>query len=78
MIFRLHLESCFSLVKAEISQIFFYLADFEPFWRGQPHSPDLNHCIFIYFQPEGHMEPHNEVGSLGPANYQMGFEPGAS
>lgn len=32
---------------------------------------------FIQFRPAGHREPHNEVGSLTPAEYLVGFEPGA-
>ena len=44
--------------------------------RGQPHSPDVNHCV-LHFRPEGHREPRNEVGSLSPAEHLVGFEPGA-
>ena len=28
------------------------------------------------FQPKGQREPHNKVGSLSPAKYLVGFEPG--
>ena len=24
-------------------------------------SPDVNHCVFLHFRPEGHPEPRNEV-----------------
>ena len=50
-----------------------YLA--APLSRGQPHSPDVNHCI-LHFQPEGYREPHNEVGTLSLAERLVGFEPG--
>ena len=32
------------------------------FWslsRGQPHSPDINHCVFIIFWLKIHWKPHN-------------------
>ena len=50
-------------------------ANFGPLSRGQPHSPDVNHCV-LHFRPEGHREPRNEVGSLSPAERLVGFEPG--
>ena len=28
-------------------------------WRGQPHSADVNLCLFINFQFQGHKEPGN-------------------
>ena len=31
---------------------------------------------FAHIQPEGHLEPRNEVGSLSPAERLAGFEPG--
>ena len=31
-------------------------ANFGPLSRGQPHSPDVNHCV-LHIQPEGHREP---------------------
>ena len=41
----------------------------------------LNHPIIITcvlnIQPEGHREPRSKVGSLSPAEYLLGFEPGA-
>ena len=43
--------------------------------RGQPHSPHVNHCV-LHFQPEGHQEPHKEVGSLSLAECLVGLEPG--
>ena len=43
--------------------------------RGQPHSPDVNHCV-LHFRPEGHREPRSEVGSLSPAECLVEFEPG--
>ena len=49
------------------------MANFGPLSRGQPHSPDVNHCV-LHFRPEGHREPHNEVGSLSPAEHLVGFE----
>ena len=39
------------------------MANFGPFTKGQPHSPDVNHCV-LHFWPEGHQEPCNEVGSI--------------
>ena len=32
--------------------------------------------VLINVQPEGHQEPHNEVGSLGSAKHLVGFELG--
>ena len=52
------------------------MANFGPLSRGQPHSPDVNHCVFLHFRPEGHREPRNEVGSLSLAEHLVGFEPG--
>ena len=43
-------------------------ANFRPLSRGQPHSPDVNHCV-LHFRPEDHGEPRNEVGSLSPASH---------
>ena len=51
------------------------MANFGPLSRGQPHSPDVNHCV-LHFRPEGHREPRSEVGSLSPAERLLGFEPG--
>ena len=42
------------------------MADFGLLSRGQPHSPDVNHCV-IHFRPEGHGKPRNQVGSLSLA-----------
>ena len=58
---------------------FFYLlfgylmTNFEPFSRGQPQLPHVNHCIF---QPKGHREPGNEVSSLSQVEHLVGFELG--
>ena len=51
------------------------MANFGPLSRGQPHSPDVNHCI-LHFHPEGHREPHNKVGLLSLAKQLVGFELG--
>ena len=37
-------------------------ANFGPLSRGQPHSPDVNHCV-LHFRPEGH---RSLVMRLGP------------
>ena len=50
-------------------------ANFGPLSRGQPDSPDVNHCV-LHIQPEGHREPHSEVGFLSPATCLVGFELG--
>ena len=50
------------------------MTNFGPSSRGQPHSPDVNHCIF-HFQPKGHWEPCSKVGSLNPTKHLVGFEP---
>ena len=50
-------------------------ANFGPLSRGQPHSPDVNHCV-LHIRPEGHREPRNEVGSLRTAEHLVGFELG--
>ena len=33
-------------------QFGFPAANFGPFSRGQPHLPDVNHCILKYFDPK--------------------------
>ena len=48
------------------------MANFEPLSRGQPHSPDVNHCV-LHLGPKGHREPRNEVGSLSPAECLVGL-----
>ena len=60
---------------------FFFLfgrptANFGSLSRGQPHSPDVNHCVFLHFQPKGHREHRNEVGSLSLDERLVGFELG--
>ena len=52
------------------------MTNFGALLMGQPHSPDLNHFV-IQFRPEGHQEPHNEVGSQSPTKYLMRFDSGA-
>ena len=51
------------------------MPNFGPLSRGQPHSPDVNHCV-LHFQPDGHWEPCNKVGSLRLAKHIVGFELG--
>ena len=51
-------------------------ANFGRLWRGQPHSPDNNHCI-IQFQLEGYRKPRNVIGSLSPAEHLVGFKLGS-
>ena len=64
-----------------MKNVFFYLlfgfptANFGPLSRGQPHSSNVNHCS-LHFQPQGHREPRNKVGSQSPAEHLVGFEPG--
>ena len=47
---------------------------------GQYWGDSLTHPMLItafsHFQPEGHQEPHNEVGSLSLTTCLVGFEPG--
>ena len=38
--------------------------------------PMLIIAFFLHFQPEGHREPRNKVGSLSPAERLVGFELG--
>ena len=63
--------------RGNIFKLFFgcATANFGTLFRGQPHSPDVNHCV-IQFQPEGVRELRNEVGSLSPAKHLVGFEQG--
>ena len=51
-------------------------ANFGSLLRGQPHLPDVNHCV-LHFRPEGYRESCNEVGSLSLAKCLVGFEPGS-
>ena len=52
------------------------MAYFGSLSRGQPHSPNIKHCVYV--QTEGHGEPHTELGSLIPAECLVGFEPSDS
>ena len=62
------------------TQFFFncYLAGPRPtsgHYRGDTLThPMLITCI-LHIRPEGHREPHGEVGSLSPAERLAGFEP---
>ena len=49
------------------------MAIFGPLLRGQPHSPNVSHCIC---RPKGHWKPCNKVGSLSLAKQLVRFEPG--
>ena len=42
--------------------------------RGQPHTANVNHCV-IQFQPKGHQEPNNQVGSISLTDHLVGFKP---
>ena len=56
--------------------LFGYLtANFALFFRGEPHSPNVKHCV-IHSRHEGYHEFRSEVGSLNSANHLVGFEPG--
>ena len=50
-----------------------FLGCVTPLSRGQPHSPNVNHCI-LHIRLKGHLEPRKEVGSLSPAEHLVGFE----
>ena len=41
------------------------MTSFGPLLRGQPHLPNVNHCI-LHFQPEGHREPRNDFHMFQP------------
>ena len=47
---------------------------------GHYRGDSLTHLMLItavlHFQPKGHQEPRNKVGSLSPAEHLVGFEPG--
>ena len=43
--------------------------------EGTASLTDVNHCIFINFRAENPREPHNEVGTISPAEHLVGFEP---
>ena len=48
-------------------------------WAVLEGAASLTRCSslsFLEFWPEGHREPHNEVGSLSLAESLVGFEPG--
>ena len=49
------------------------MANFGQLLRGQPHSPDVNHCV-IHFRLEGHREPCNELGPLSLVEHLVAFE----
>ena len=44
-------------------------------WGGSLTQPMLIACI-LHIRREGYRNPHSEVGSLGPADSLVGFEPG--
>ena len=43
--------------------------------EGQSHCPNVNHCIFFKFWPEGNQELSKEVGSLTSVKHLVGCEP---
>ena len=43
--------------------------------EGKASLTDVNHCV-LYFQPEDHRDPRNEVGSISPAKHIVGIEQG--
>ena len=43
--------------------------------EGQYHCPNVNHCIFFKFWPEGNQERSKEVGSLTSVKHLVGCEP---
>ena len=47
-----------------------------PLLREQPHSTDVNHCIFTIFWLEGHLESCSKAGSLNSTDSLVWFEPG--
>ena len=81
LFFLPQLSKCQCLVQFQ-KLVFLYLlsglpmANFGSLLRGQSHSPDVNHCIFINFWPEGHQERRNEVGSQRLAEAFSLFWPG--
>ena len=71
----------FFLMKSVFLFIYYVLfgcptANFGPLPRAQPHSPNLNHSVYVSFLPKGHWKPHNKIGSLNPAEHLVEFEPG--
>ena len=44
------------------------------YWGGSLTHLILTTCL-LHIRPEGYQELHSEVGSLGPAERQLGFEP---
>ena len=45
-------------------------------YRGDSLTHPILITAFLHIRPEGHREPRSEVGSLGPAERLVGFEPG--
>ena len=62
--FNLHLISSCGVV------VFFFCL-----LRGQPHFPDVNHCV-LDFRTKCHREPPKKVGSQSPSEHLVGFVPG--
>ena len=62
--------------------LFFYLLLACPtvnsgkFFRGQPLSPNVNHCVCQVFQTKVYWKPYNGVGSLSLTKHLLGFAPG--
>ena len=48
-------------------------ANFGLLTKNEPHLPDVNHLFAADSTSEGHQETRNEVGSLGPVEYTVGF-----
>ena len=65
-----------SIFYFKVLTIFFYLqlgcpmANFGPLSWGLPHSPNVKHCFFVYFQPRGYQEHHSKVGFISPAAWR--------
>ena len=81
-----NLKNCDTQYKTRIdmySKFFFffnyYLAAPRPtsgHYRGDSLTHPMLITAFVHVRPGGHREPHSEVGSLGPAERLVGFEPG--
>ena len=49
-------------------------ANFWQLLRGEPDSPNVNHCILTIMTGRSSRKPHNKVGSISPVEHLVMLE----
>ena len=82
MLSKLRTNANFNILKTAYNLLFFFNCYLAAPWPTSGHylGDSLTHPMlitaFLHIRPEGHREPHSEVGSLSLAEHLAGFEPG--